>query len=207
MGISTLVALSGIGLAFVFFGGGYRAPAHAFANKVPGLVALARDKFRIDELYGVLIIRPLRVSCDVIFKVVDRFLIDRVLIGGWAFLADMLGRVLRFFQAGDVQRYAAAFAIGVAALVWVAARPACPEDIRVSVDGNSVRVDLVGAEKGTDALQYGFDFDGDGNPDRQGATPSASWIFSGPDRYTVTITISDPRWHTQRTLKRDIEIR
>jgi NADH-quinone oxidoreductase subunit L len=207
MVISTVVALSGIGLAYVFFGGGYRAPAHAFANKVPGLVALARDKFRIDEVYGAVIIRPLRVLCDVLFKVVDRFLIDRVLIGGWAFLADMLGRVFRFFQAGDVQRYAAAFTIGIAALVWVAARPSSPDDVRIAVQGQSVRVDLVGTEKSDNDLQYSFDFDGDGNPDRQGPTPSAQWIYSGPDHYTVTITISDSRWHTRRTLKRDIEIR
>jgi NADH-quinone oxidoreductase subunit L len=52
MGFSTLIALAGIGLAYLFYGGGYRAPAHAFARRAPGLVALVRDKFRVDELYG-----------------------------------------------------------------------------------------------------------------------------------------------------------
>jgi NADH-quinone oxidoreductase subunit L len=89
MGFATLTALAGIGLAYVFYGGGYRAPAHAFAQKFPGLVSLARDKFRIDELYGFLIIRPLQAFCRLVFQVVDRVLIDKILIGGWAFVADL----------------------------------------------------------------------------------------------------------------------
>jgi len=104
MGFATLTALAGIGLAYLFYGGGYRAPAHAFARKFPGLVSLARDKFRIDELYGVIIIRPLQVFCRVVFQVVDRVLIDKILIGSWAFVADLAGRVFRFLQVGDVQR-------------------------------------------------------------------------------------------------------
>jgi NADH-quinone oxidoreductase subunit L len=207
MGGATLVALAGIALAYAFYGGGYRAPARAFAQRMPGLVALARDKFRVDELYGFLIIRPLRVLCDVIFKIVDRVLIDKLLIGGWAFLADVGGRVFRFFQAGDVQRYLAVFVIGIAVLVWAAARPARPDDVEVLVEGHAVRVNVVDDQAASGDLKYAFDFDGDGTPDREGPTPSASWVYGGPDHYTVTITISDARWHTQRTLKRDIEIR
>jgi NADH-quinone oxidoreductase subunit L len=207
MGFSTLIAVTGIGLGYVFYGGGYRAPARAFAAKVPGLVALARDKFRIDELYGVLIIRPLQALCHYVFLIVDRVLVDKVLIGGWAFFADLGGRICRFFQAGDVQRYLAVFAIGLAALVWLAARPAEPDEIKIKVEGHVATVTLVDAEAATGNLKYRFDFDGDGTPDREGPTPTATWIYGGPDRYAVTITIEDGRWHTQRVLKRDIEVR
>jgi NADH-quinone oxidoreductase subunit L len=207
MGSSTLIALVGIGLGYVFFGGGYRAPAHAFARKVPGLVALARDKFRVDELYGVLIIRPLQALSRIVFLVVDRVLIDKILIGGWAFAADLAGRVCRFFQAGDVQRYLAVFAIGLAVLVWIAARPDEPDEIAIAVEGNTAKVTLVDAEAAGGNLDYSFDFDGDGTADRQGKLPSAMWTYSGPARYTVAITIEDARWHTRRTFKRDIEIR
>ena len=207
MGFSTLIALVGIGLGYWFFGGGYRAPAHAFARKVPGLVALARDKFRIDELYGVLIIRPLQALCRIVFLVVDRVLIDKILIGGWAFAADLAGRICRFFQAGDVQRYLAVFAIGLAVLVWIAARPSEPDEIVIAVEGNTAKVTLVDAEAAGGNLDYSFDFDGDGTADRQGKLPSAMWTYSGPACYTVAITIEDARWHTRRTFKRDIEIR
>jgi NADH-quinone oxidoreductase subunit L len=205
MGLSTLAALGGIGMAFVFYGGGYRAPAIAFAKKVPALVSLVRDKFRIDELYGFLIIRPLQALCRIIFQVIDRILIDKILVGGSAFLADLAGRAFRFFQAGDVQRYLAVFAIGLAVLVWVAARPASPDEVVLKVQGKTVSASLEGARD--NALTYSFDFDGDGTPDREGANPNATWTYSGPDRYSVTIVIQDSRWHTQRVLKRDVEIR
>jgi NADH-quinone oxidoreductase subunit L len=207
MGVSTVVALLGIGIAYLFFGGGYRAPARAFVQKMPRLVGLVRDKFRVDELYAKVLLRPFRIACDIVFQVVDRILIDKILIGGWTFLADVTGRAFRFLQVGDVQRYLAAFAIGAAVVVWIAARPAIPDEVRMYVDGHTVKVDLLDAEIGSDKLKYGFDFDGDGIPDREGGIPSAIWTFGSADRYTVTITIDDPRWHTRRTFKRTIDIR
>jgi hypothetical protein len=207
MGFSTVVAFAGIGLAYLFYGGGYRAPAHAFVRKLPDLVSLARDKFRIDELYGVILIRPLRAFCRIVFQVVDRVLIDRILIGGWAFVADIVGRMFRFFQAGDVQRYLAVFAIGIAVLVWIAARPAAPEEVRFLVEGNTVSASFVDPEAASGNLTYSFDFDGDGVADRQGKTPNATWTFSGPADYTVSIVIEDARWHSRRTIKRNVEIR
>jgi len=168
---------------------------------------LARDKFRIDELYGVIIIRPLQVFCRIVFQVVDRILIDRILIGSWAFVADLAGRVFRFFQAGDVQRYLAVFAIGLAVLVWIAARPSAPDEVHFNIEGNTVVASLVDPESSSGNLTYGFDFDGDGVADRQGKTPNATWTFSGPADYTVSIVIEDTRWHTRRTIKRNVEIR
>jgi NADH-quinone oxidoreductase subunit L len=206
MGFSTVIALAGIWLGYLFFGGGYRAPAHAFARKVPGLVQLARDKFRIDELYGAIIVRPLQILCRTLFLIVDRVLIDKILIGGWAFAADLGGRICRFLQAGDVQRYLAAFVIGLAVLVWFAARPAAPQEVQVAVEGHVARVTLVDPEAASGNLKYSFDFDGDGTPDREGTSPSANWFYGGPARYTVDITIEDLRWHTRRTLKREIEV-
>jgi NADH-quinone oxidoreductase subunit L len=206
MVFSTLIALAGIGLGYVFYGGGYREPARAFARTVPGLVALARDKFRIDELYAFLLIRPLQSLCKYVFLIVDRVLVDKILIGGWAFLVDLGGRICRFFQAGDVQRYLAVFVIGLAAMVWLAARPAEPEDIQIKVEGHVATVTLVDPEAASGNLKYRFDFDGDGTPDRESASPSATWIYGGPDRYTLVITIEDARWHTERVLKREIEV-
>jgi len=182
-------------------------PAIAFAQKVPGLVRLVRDKFRVDELYGFLVVRPLAWLCRVLFLVVDRVLIDKVLVGIWAFAADLAGRACRFVQAGDLQRYLAIFGIGLAALVWFAARPAAPDEVQIVVEGRVANVTVVDPEAATGNLKYSFDFDGDGTADREGKSPSARWIYGGPDRYTVAITIEDGRWRTRRTLERDIEVR
>jgi NADH-quinone oxidoreductase subunit L len=207
MGSSTVIALAGIALAYAFFGGGYRQPARAFVERMPGFVGLVRDKFRVDELYGKVLLRPFRFLCDIVFQVVDRILIDKILIGGWAFVADMVGRIFRFFQTGDIQRYLAVFAIGISVVVWIAARPVSPDDVRVKVEGRSVRVDLIDPDTATGAMKYSFDFDGDGTPDRSGPTPSATWIYGAPDHYQVTITIEDSRWQTRRTLTRTLDIR
>jgi len=207
MGVSTLIALVGIGAGYLCYGGGYREPVHAFARKLPRLVRLARDKFRVDELYGVLVIRPLGAVCRYLFLVVDRVLIDKILVGAWAFIADLGGRACRFFQAGDVQRYLAVFAIGLTVLLWLAARPAAPAEVQVAVDGRVVRVTVVDPEAVAGNLNYSFDFDGDGVADREGKAPSATWLYGGPARYTVAITIEDLRWHTQRTVRREVEVK
>jgi NADH-quinone oxidoreductase subunit L len=207
MASSTAIALAGIGLGYLFYGGGYRAPAIACAAKLPALVGLVRDKFRIDELYGLLVVRPLQALCRFLFAVVERVLIDKVLIGAWALVTDLAGRACRFLQAGDVQRYLAVFAIGLAALVWFASRPAAPDEVQIAVQGHLASVTLVDPEAATGNLRYSFDFDGDGTPDREGKLPTASFIYGGPDHYTVEITIEDVRWQTRRTLKRDIEVR
>jgi NADH-quinone oxidoreductase subunit L len=59
---ATLLALLGIGLAWLFYGGGYREPSRKFAAAFPKLVKLAQDKFRIDEVYQFLIVRPIKRS-------------------------------------------------------------------------------------------------------------------------------------------------
>ena len=46
--------------------------------------------------------------------VVDRILIDKVLVEGTGIFVDVVGRLARFLQTGDGQRYMAVFAIGVA---------------------------------------------------------------------------------------------
>jgi hypothetical protein len=40
-------------------------------------------------------------------RVIDVFIIDQILVQGTAYVASFLGAVLKQFQNGDVQRYAA----------------------------------------------------------------------------------------------------
>ncbi len=75
-----------------------------------------RDKFRIDELYQFLIVRPIKKISQAIYFVVDRILIDKILVGVPVAVVDFFGRLSRSVQgSGDGQRYMAMFAIGVAA--------------------------------------------------------------------------------------------
>jgi hypothetical protein len=142
----------------------------------------------------------------VFFVVVDRILIDKVLVGGWTVLVDTAGRLLRLVQVGDVQRYLAIFAIGLAALVYVMARPAAPSEVKIRVEGRSA-CPAWRWRATADKLDYGFDFDGDGQEDRSGPLASATWSYPRPGHYRLQVRITDPRWNTSRTIERTIDIR
>jgi NADH-quinone oxidoreductase subunit L len=204
MAFSTAIALAGIGLAWRFFGGGVREPARRFVTTWPHLTSAVRGKFFVDEIYHALVVCPLRGLSRAFFLVVDRILIDKLLVGGWTVLVDTAGRLLRMLQVGDVQRYLAIFAIGLAALVYVMARPAEPSEVKVRIEGRSARVEL--GEGVAEKLDYGFDFDGDGQEDRSGAAASANWLYPQPGHYQLRVRITDPRWNTSRTIERTIDI-
>jgi hypothetical protein len=174
---------------------------------LPRLTAAVRGKFFVDEIYDELVVRPLRGLSRVFFVVVDRILIDKVLVGFWTVLIDTAGRLLRLVQVGDVQRYLAIFAIGLAALVYVMARPAAPSEVKIRVQGRSASVQLGDGVATVDKLDYGFDFDGDGQEDRSGPLTSATWSYPRPGHYRLQVRITDPRWNTSRTIERTIEIR
>jgi NADH-quinone oxidoreductase subunit L len=207
MGIASALAAIGIGVAYLFYGGGYRAPAKKFAESFPGLVRLVQDKFRIDELYDFLIIRPLKRLSQGIYFIVDRILIDKILVEGTAAIVDVFGRLARAVQVGDGQRYMAVFAIGVAALVYGATRPSVPEGLKVTVSGLQVDVD---ARRGSKAqsrpLEYSYDFD-DGAKAEGSIGPTARHTYTHPGTYTIRVDVKDPRWGTSAAVKQKVEVR
>jgi NADH-quinone oxidoreductase subunit L len=84
--------------------------------------ALVRDKFRVDELYGALILRPLYALADFGARVVDPMLIDGA-ANGAARLVRHSGERLRRLQTGNVQHYAAAVLAGALVLLgWAVTR-------------------------------------------------------------------------------------
>jgi NADH-quinone oxidoreductase subunit L len=207
MAVSTALALLGIGLAYAFYGGGYRAPAKKFAAAVPKLVQLVRDKFRVDELYAAVIIRPIRRIGQGIFFFVDRILIDKILVEGTAALTGLLGSVARWFQKGDGQGYMAWFAVGVAVLVGFATQPSLSGDLRVTTSGLDVEIDARhGAGTSQRPLEYEFDFDNDGKPEVVGSSPTARHTYGRPGSYKVRVTIMSPSWGTKRTEYKRIEV-
>jgi NADH-quinone oxidoreductase subunit L len=204
---SSLIAVLGIVGAALFYNGGYRRPATAFAGAVPGFVQLVRDKFRVDEAYGFLIIRPIRRVSQLLYVFVDRILIDRLLVGGVAFLTDVFARISRLFQVGDAQRYVAVFAIGAAGLVYFASRPARPAELKVKVEGLTVEVDAGRGREANPDLEYHVDFDGDGMADRKGKSPTARYTYEGDGEYNITVIIKDLKWDSITTLDHQVKVR
>jgi len=116
MAVSVAVAASGIGLAWRWYARDEgRVPARLAAS-FPALHSLVADKFRVDELYGALLVRPFGRLARVLWKVVDVLIIDGILNAG-AFLVELTGDLLRFIQTGNVRNYALTFFLGVVALM------------------------------------------------------------------------------------------
>jgi len=113
-GVSTLIAIAGLGLGYLAYVRRPRlvAAARAWLGGRPAQV-LGR-KYFVDELYGRLIYRPLQRLADVVcFRWVDRGLIDNLLVGGSAVVTIFTGSLLRLMQNGLVRFYAWVFALGV----------------------------------------------------------------------------------------------
>lgn len=77
------------------------------------------NKFYVDEIYDFLIIKPIGFLARIFHRVIDAVFIDSVLVHGTAWVTARTGAVLRYFQTGDAQMYAAVMALAAAGgIVW-----------------------------------------------------------------------------------------
>jgi len=113
-----VIALAGGGLAgflyLKYFPSPHRAPLPAERT----VLHWARHKFYVDELYELLIVKPVRLASFVLYKVVDTLLIDTIAVRGTAWVTARLGSLLRYLQTGDTQSYAAVMVLAL--LGWAA---------------------------------------------------------------------------------------
>jgi hypothetical protein len=207
MGGSLLLGVIGIALAAVFYRGGYKEPAVRFAESFPGFVKLVQDKFRVDELYDAILIRPIKSFARGLFRFVDRILVDKILVEGTGVVVDLFSRLARALQGGDGQRYMAVFAIGVALLVHFASQPTLPfTKLKVTRTGRAVEVDARRTGRAPSRpLEYAFDF-GDGRPVVKGAGAEQRHDYDRPGSYTIQVTVRDPRWGTEDGFKEKVEV-
>jgi NADH-quinone oxidoreductase subunit L len=112
MVVSTLVAMSGIGIAMYFFKNHPRA-ADRVADRFVGVRSLLLNKYYVDEIYDASIVQPIRiVSEDALWKVVDVRVIDGAVNGVGETIGSLSER-LRRVQSGSVRTYAASVFLGV----------------------------------------------------------------------------------------------
>ncbi len=115
--VSTLGAVSGIALAYVFYANQSPIPAR-LAQQLRPLYLASLNKFWIDELYDRVIIGPTRFLAAVVEFVDVVFVENLVRVGAW--IPRAFGRyALAPIQNGLIQFYAAATALGVAGILFV----------------------------------------------------------------------------------------
>jgi NADH-quinone oxidoreductase subunit L len=113
--VSTLMALSGIGLAWLIYYA-HRLPAPE--ERASALYRFLRDKWRFDELYNGLIVQPLRNLAYALWQIVDTKIIDGA-VNGVAFGIGAVSQRLRHVQTGLVTNYALSIALGMVILLAV----------------------------------------------------------------------------------------
>ncbi|WP_242393598.1 NADH-quinone oxidoreductase subunit L [Anaeromyxobacter oryzisoli] len=116
--VAWIIAAAGTLVAILFYVGPATETPTKLARGFPGAYAFAVDKFRVDELYQAIVIEPLRFGAYIIWRIVDVFAIDGLLVNGIARLVGFAGSLFRIVQNGDVQRYAAIMAVAAAVILW-----------------------------------------------------------------------------------------
>jgi hypothetical protein len=116
-------------------------------------------------------VRPFKVAARGLFEIVDRFVIDTVAVNGAAFVIGIFGRMSRWFQNGNVQRYLVGVVVG-GALVFLFTDCGHKPTFEYTVVGNQLQVhaELGDGIDASTAKVY-WDLDGDGHRDPDPAKP------------------------------------
>lgn len=186
--LAILAFAGGVGAAFFIYVKKEGAPARALAAKYPKLYSLVYDKWRIDELYQNTVIASLDSLAEMCVWA-DKYIIDGILARFSAFLISLVGTVLRQFQTGRLQAYAATLVVGLAAIGWYVVIPQA--NVRAEEDHRRGEYALTAAP-GL-GYTYRWDLDGDGEWDQEEFTENAQANFQLKidERRTVRLEVKN----------------
>lgn len=193
LGTASVVGLLGIGLAYALYGKGPSKIVDRFtAGPGKGLYEASKNKLWVDEGYDYAFIRPFRALARGTFAIVDRFIIDTVLVNGAGFVMSLFSRVSRWVQNGQVQRYLVGVVFGAALIFWWTAHDDHPSFSYKAVPGGiEFRAEPGHGLRSGAAVRW--DFDGDGQPD-PGETAAVVIKRPGDVASRVTLFVVDPVW-------------
>lgn len=114
--VATLVSLAGIGLAYLIYGKKSLTRDWLGGSKTP-LYALVKNKYYIDEIYGVTII-PLVKGIAYVLTFIEKYIVEGIAIL-LAKITKGTGSLLSKLQSGQVQTYGAVAFVGLAILLAI----------------------------------------------------------------------------------------
>ena len=116
MGVSSLLAFAGIGLATFLWLKNRQIPDR-MATQYGGVYRLLLNKYYVDEVYDATIVQPIKVvSTEGLWRGFDVKVIDGA-VNGAGYLVSGVSIVLRLLQNGSVKTYAASTFAGVVAIL------------------------------------------------------------------------------------------
>ncbi|MFM8532408.1 MAG: NADH-quinone oxidoreductase subunit L, partial [Acidimicrobiia bacterium] len=116
MGVSSLLAFAGIGLATFLWLKNRQIPER-LAAQYPGVHKLLLNKYYVDEVYDATIVQPIKVvSTEGLWRGLDVKVVDGA-VNGAGYLVSGVSIVLRLLQNGSVKTYAASMFVGAVAVL------------------------------------------------------------------------------------------
>ena len=113
--VSSVIALTGIGLACFFFLK-HPSTSDAIALSAVPVYCLLLNKYYVDELYDSAVVHPIQSASErVLWKIVDADIIDGAVNGAGTFVSGT-SSLLRRLQSGSVRGYAVSLLVGVVAI-------------------------------------------------------------------------------------------
>jgi NADH-quinone oxidoreductase subunit L len=202
---ATVVGLIGIAAALAIYRRGPSTAVDRFTRGAgAGLYRLSKNKFYVDEIYEKIIVRPFVAAARWIFDVIDRFLIDFLIVDGSAFVVDTAGRVARWFQNGQIQRYLVALLIGLVLVFFFTNRGGADFTYQVRGPG-LVAFEVESGGPGSTGAEIEWDFDGDGRVDATQA--EVVWQFGRTaGTYEVSLRIKDTAFDSWREVEKTIDL-
>jgi NADH-quinone oxidoreductase subunit L len=205
--IATAASLGSIALAWALYGKGFSPAVKRVVSAVPRLYKTVANKYYIDEIYDTLIVRPLRWIAFILWKGIDTFLIDLVLVNGVGFTVAGVGKLVKYIQNGDVQRYVVGILAGTAAMFYIATNyAACSAaDFDVAANGREVLVTSHANVRDAKRLEYRVAWEGS-----ELGAPQGSGLFrhkyDDGGKKRIVIEVSDPRWGTKQRESRTVTL-
>lgn len=115
MGLSVVIALVGISIAFFLYVISPSIPAK-FTAAFPALHRAVYNKWYIDELYDFLFVNPCKAIGNALWKGFDVVVVDGV-VNGVATIVKGFGGALRNIQTGYVHNYALTMTLGTVVII------------------------------------------------------------------------------------------
>jgi hypothetical protein len=212
MGLALLIGIVGIVGAYLFYG---RGPSKTVAKMIDdgplgGLYEASKNKLWVDEAYGVIFVKPFKIVARGLFEIADRFVIDTVAVNGSAFVVSIAGRISRWFQNGNVQRYLVGVVFG-GALVFAVTQCNHKPTFTYKIVGNQLQLHAEPGD-GIDGAtaQIFWDLDGDNQKDRDPSSPDGLLEkrdvtvtgYNGP----ITMWVVDPISHEEIKVTQTIDL-
>jgi NADH-quinone oxidoreductase subunit L len=117
MGVSSVLFVLGAGSALVIYTRARGWVGRLVQGPMKGIHKLVSNKFYVDEIYEYLVIAPVKMGATVTWFLIDRVLIDTVLVNGSARLVYALGGLVRRPHTGSINVAAVSFVLGALAVL------------------------------------------------------------------------------------------